>query len=69
MNPEPIVHKIVRWGRRAGSIARGGKFPAGYLFIRAYQKAAGRTSNGGPVGRRKLRWYQGRFKSGYRKEG
>lgn len=71
MNPERIIHKIVRWGRRAGAVTRGPSTysrEAGYRFIRAVQRAAGRNQNGGPVGRRKMRWYQGRFRSGYRSE-
>lgn len=70
MQPEMIVHKCMYWGRRSGSISNGAKGMAvGTRFIRAYQKAAGRTSNGGPSGRRRTRWYQGRYRSGYRKEG
>lgn len=69
MQPEVIVHKIVRWGQRRGNISTGNKgIPAGYLFIRAFQRAVGKRKNSDKCGRRKTRWYQGRFRSGYRKE-
>ena len=67
--PVHIIHKRVRWGQRRGSVGTGSKgIPVGYLFIRAFQRAVGKRKNGGPVGKRRTRWYQQRFYSGYKKE-
>jgi len=71
MTPEPITHSIVYWGRRSGAVTKGPtKYDreAGYRFIRAVQRDKGRRKNSGPVGRRKTRWYQGKFRSGYHTE-
>jgi hypothetical protein len=69
MDAIQIIHKIVRWGQRRGSIGTGSKgIPVGYRFIRARQRGVGKRKNSGPVGRNKTRWYQGAFYSGYKKE-
>jgi hypothetical protein len=61
MTAELIVPKIVRWGRKVGQVSTGRpNIPKGELFWMAYQKGTG-SSNSAPVGRRRTRFYQGRF--------
>lgn len=63
-----VIPKISKWGRKAGAISMGSKgLPAGTRYIRAYQKAGGKSQNSKPCGRRRLRFYQGQHRSAYRK--
>lgn len=57
--PIRIIPKIVKWGIKRGYEK---KFSNGKseLIIQAYQKGCGQ-SNSGAVGRRRSRFYQGRF--------